>query len=365
MNNNLKGIAAKFEFKYPIKNIKPLGEGLINDTFIVETEGKDEYILQRKNKNIFKDVPKMMDNIAKVTAHLKEKVKKQNGDVEREVVTLIETKDHKLFYQDADGEYWTAMLYIPDTIAYQEANSAELAEQGGRGIAKFQAMLADMDEQLADILPGFHNMRFRLKQWDEVLAKDPVGRKAKLTQEIKWIEDRREKMLELWEKFENKELPTRITHNDTKISNILFDKNGEVLCTIDLDTVLSSMILNDYGDAIRTYTNNGKEDDENLDNVFIKPEIFKAYTKGYLSEAHKFLTKEELDNLAFSALYITYEQVLRFLMDYIDGDNYYKIKDKEHNLTRTHAQYKLLRSMEENFDSMKATVNELMEEFKK
>ncbi len=221
-------------------------------------------------------------------------------------------------------------------------------------------MLADMKDPVADILPGVHNMKFLFQQWDEVLEKDPAGRKHQVQREIEWIENRRDEMLALWNKFESGELPVRVTHNDTKISNILFDKQGDVLCVIDLDTVLNSMCLNDYGDAIRSYTNAGKEDDENLDNVYIKMDIFEGYTAGYLSEAIDFLTLAEIEQLAFSAKYITFEQVLRFLMDYIDGDNYYKVKDNTHNLIRARAQYKLLQSMDDNYDRMCEIVNRLV-----
>lgn len=359
-------IEKHFSFEGTVKETRPLGEGLINDTYFVETEGNSpNYILQRKNKNIFKDVPAMMDNIQKVTTHLKKKIAAQGGDLLREALTVIPTVDNKLYYKDEEGEYWAACLFIEDTITYEYADSSELASQGGKGIGKFQAMLADMKEPLADILPGFHNMRFRFKQWDEILAKDPVGRKSQVKKEIEWIESRREEMLALWAKAESGEIPTRVTHNDTKISNILFDKQGSVLCVIDLDTVLSSIVLNDYGDAIRSYTNAGKEDDENLDNVYIKMDIFEGYTKGYLSETISFLTPAEIENLAFSAKYITFEQVLRFLMDYIDGDNYYKVKNEKHNLVRTHAQYKLLQSMEENYDKMCTIVAEQVKDLKK
>jgi len=351
-------IEQKFTFEGIVKEIRPLGEGLINDTFFVETEGKSpNYILQRKNKSIFKDVPAMMDNIYKVTSHLKTKIIEAGGDPLREALTVTPTVDGKLYFEDEAGEYWAACLFVEDTITHQVADSPELASQGGKGIGKFQSMLADMTEPLADILPGFHNMKFRFEQWDEILKKDPVGRKSAVEEEIGWIESRRKEMLALWSKFESGEIPVRVTHNDTKISNILFDKGGNVLCVIDLDTVLSSMCLNDYGDAIRSYTNAGKEDDEDLDNVYIRMELFEGYTKGYLSETVSFLTPAEKENLAFSAKYITFEQVLRFLMDYIDGDNYYKVRDDKHNLVRTRAQYKLLQSMEQNYDEMCAIVN--------
>lgn len=360
MNTNLHDIVIKFKVEEEITDIKPLGEGFINDTYLVRI-GKEKwpgYILQRKNKNIFVDVPSMMDNINKVITHLKAKIKETGGDEMREAMTIVPTLEGQWFYVDADGEYWTLCLYIKDNLTHESANTPELAFAGGKGIGKFQAMLSDMNETLVDILPGFHNMKFRFKQWDEVLAKDPVERIDELATEISWIESRREEMLRFWELFEKGELPTRVTHNDTKINNILFDQKGDVLCVIDLDTVLNSTALNDYGDAIRSYTNTGLEDDKNLDNVSINLEIFEAYTKGYLSEAKKFLNQTELDNLAFSAKYITFEQVLRFLMDYIDGDNYYKIKYDGHNLVRAHAQYQLLISMEEHFERMQQVVNE-------
>ncbi|MDH6310448.1 Ser/Thr protein kinase RdoA (MazF antagonist) [Dysgonomonas sp. PFB1-18] len=358
-------IEKHFAIEGTVKKIRPLGEGLINDTFFIETEGDSpNYILQRKNKNIFKYIPAMMENIHKVTTHLKKKIIEKGGDPLREALTVTLTVDGKLYYEDEHGDYWAACLFIDDTITYEYADSPQLASQGGKGIGKFQAMLADMKEPLADILPGFHNMRFRFQQWDDVLEKDPVGRKVKVQKEIEWIESRRDEMIALWAKAESGEIPTRVTHNDTKISNILFDKQGNVLCVIDLDTVLSSIVLNDYGDAIRSYTNAGKEDDENLDNVYIKMDIFEGYTTGYLSETVSFLTQSEIDNLAFSAKYITFEQVLRFLMDYIDGDNYYKVKNEEHNLVRTHAQYKLLQSMEENYDQMCAIVSRVVKDMK-
>ncbi|MDR2949741.1 MAG: aminoglycoside phosphotransferase family protein [Prevotella sp.] len=354
-------IGGYFRFEGVIKDIRPQGEGLINDTYFVETEGNSpNYILQCKNKAIFKDVPAMMENIYKVSSHLKKKIEEKGGDPLRETLTIIPSVDGKLYYQDEDVEYWAACLFIDNTTSYQCADSPHLAFSGGKGIGRFQSMLSDMEEPLSDILPGFHNMEFRLRQWDEVLSKDPVGRKALVSQEISWIESRREEMLSLWDKFKSGEIPQRVTHNDTKINNILFDDKGEVLCVIDLDTVLNSMCLNDYGDAIRSYTNAGKEDDKILDNVYMKMDIFKAYTEGYLSEAISFLTQSEIENLAFSAKYITYEQVLRFLMDFIDGDNYYKVKNKTHNLVRAHAQYKLLLSMEENFSDMYAFVKEFV-----
>ena len=353
MNSKLYEIAAHFAFEGKVKNIRPLGDGLINDTYFVETEdAATNYVLQCKNKNIFKDIPAMMDNIEKVTQHLKKKIIAYGGDPMRETLTIIRSTDGKLYYQDAEGEYWASCFFIKETVAYQYADSPELAYRGGKGIGKFQSLLSDLTEPLTDILPGFHNIKFRFQQWDEALKNDLAHRKNDLTEEISWIESYRTEMLDFWKKIEDGIIPIRITHNDTKISNILFDQKGEALCVIDLDTVLSSTCLNDYGDAIRTYANAGLEDDRDVNNVSLRMDVFESYTRGYLSETKQFLTAEEKGNLAFSAKYITFEQVLRFLMDYINGDTYYRIAYPTHNLVRTHAQYKLLQSIEENYKAM-------------
>jgi len=357
MNTDLTKIALNFQLEGEIAVIKPLGEGFINDTFLISTTGTSpSYILQRKNKNIFSPIPAMMDNIEKVCQHIKKKVIANGGDALREAMTIIPTHEGKLYFLDEEEEYWAVSLFIEDTIAYEAALTPELAYSGGKGIGRFQSLVSDLKEPLVNILPGFHDIRFRFNQWDKVLANDPVGRKAEVAEEINWIENRKEEMLAFWRLVENGNIPTRVSHNDTKINNILFDKNGAVLCVIDLDTVLSSTVLNDFGDAMRTYTNTGKEDDAYLDKVTINIEMFEAFTKGYLEETSWFLTETEREYLAFSARYITYEQVLRFLMDYINGDKYYKIKAADHNLIRTKAQYKLLQSMESQYETMQEIV---------
>ncbi|WP_290540547.1 aminoglycoside phosphotransferase family protein [Alistipes sp.] len=365
MKAELQEIASQFALEGAITAIDSLGEGFINDTFIVRTAGDaPDYILQRKNKNIFPDIPAMMENIRKVTDHIRRRVAAAGGDPEREAMSIVATRDGKLYHVDPQGEYWTVSVFISDTIAYNKADSPELARKGGEGIGKFQSQLADFTEPLAETIKGFHNIRHRFAQWDEALRGDAAGRVKDLAEEIGWIESRRDEMLAFWSKVEDGTIPTRVTHNDTKINNILFDKQGEVLCAIDLDTVMNSTSLNDFGDAIRSYTNTGDEDDRDLSRVSMSLEMFRAYTEGYLSQRAGELTRAELDHLAFSARYITFEQVLRFLMDYIDGDTYYKTKYPEHNLVRTHAQYKLLQSMEEQYDKMCETVRETVAKYK-
>ncbi|MBQ2797706.1 MAG: aminoglycoside phosphotransferase family protein [Tidjanibacter sp.] len=360
MSQQLYDIAGRFDLRGTIAEIKPLGDGFINDTFVVktsETEAPD-YILQRKNHIVFPDVPAMMENIHKVTTHIKTKV----ANPERETLTVIPTTEGALYHKDADGNFWAVCTFIPNTITYDRADSTALAYQGGKGIGRFQAQLADFNEPLAEVIKGFHNMRFRFEQWDAAVKADKAGRVASLTEEIGWIESRREEMLGFWALVENGTIPMRVTHNDTKISNILFDANTkDVLCAIDLDTVMSSTSLNDVGDALRSYTNTGAEDDPELENVSMSIDMFRAYIEGYLSERAATLSESEWEWLAFSGRFITFEQVLRFLMDYIDDDTYYKIKYPDHNLVRTRAQYRLLESMEAQYDQMKAIVAGLRE----
>lgn len=354
-------VARQFVSETGIDHIAPLGEGFINDTFVIYPKNKNEnkYLLQRKNSKIFVNIPGMMENIDKVTRHIKKKVIQKGGDPEREAMTIMSTHDGSFYFLDENKEYWTVCLFIDNHLVYEKVDSPQTAFSGGKGIGRFQSLLIDFKENLVDTLPGFHNMRFRFEQWDAVLQKDPAQRKESMKKEIQWIEDRREEMLDFWKLVENGTIPKRITHNDTKISNILFDKNGDVLCMIDLDTVLQSPVLNDFGDAIRSYANIGCEDEKDLSKVAFDMERYKAFTEGYLSETKNILTAAELEYLPFSARFITFEQVLRFLMDYLNGDTYYRIKYPEHNLVRTLAQYKLLQEMEKHFEQMKLVAAEL------
>ncbi|HJC17424.1 MAG TPA: aminoglycoside phosphotransferase family protein [Candidatus Alistipes stercorigallinarum] len=360
MNDRLVSIASQFALEGEILDITPVGEGFINDTYRIHTVGSaPDYILQRKNGNIFKDVPAMMENIRKVTEHIRRKVIAAGGDPDREVMRVIPTRTGRLCHRDEGGEHWAATLFIDDTVTYDRADSPALARMGGIGIGHFQSQLADFDEPLAETIPGFHDIRHRFAQWDRTLSLDAAGRCREAAEEIGWIEARRDEMLAFWRLVEEGSIPRHVTHNDTKISNFLFDRQGNVLCVIDLDTVMNSTSLNDFGDAIRTYANTGAEDDRDLARVGMSMEFFTAYTDGYLSQHARELSEAERAYLAFSARYITYEQVLRFLMDYLDGDTYYKIRSADHNLVRTRAQYRLLRSMEEQYGAMCEAVREL------
>lgn len=360
--DNLIDIASRFALKSPIVEIRQMGEGFINDTLrIVTPEGCCDYILQRKNHNIFKDVPAMMNNIRLVTDYLKEKVEEAGGDVSREVLNPIALKDSDLlYYLDEKGNYWTVCEFITGSKTFDIVETPQLAYEGGRGIGKFHRMLSGFNEPLHETIPGFHNLRLRFEQWDEALSADVAGRKALLAEEISWIESRRAEILDFQQKIESGYFPLRVTHNDTKLSNILFDENDHALCVIDLDTMMSATIFNDFGDAMRSYTNTGAEDDRDLSRVSCSIPFFEAYSKGFLEECCDMLTPHEKEWLPFAARFITFEQVLRFLMDYINGDTYYRIAYPEHNLVRTHAQYRLLCSMEQQYQQMQAAISKFV-----
>lgn len=346
----LQEIATRFATDKKIVSIEPLGEGFINDTYkVFAGDESPHYILQRKNHVIFPDVPGMMDNIKAVTDHIRAK-----GEL---TLDYLNTTEGKLYANDDEGNFWTMMRFIEGSISYDRADTPALAYQGGLGLGLFHKQVADFQNPLNEVIEGFHNIRFRFAQWDAALDKDLAHRVKFLSEEIDWIESRRAKILDFWHMFETGYFPMRVTHNDTKISNFLFEeKSGKALCAIDLDTMMSSTLLNDIGDALRSYTNTGAEDDPNLDNVSMSQEMFESYMGGYLSRMKGLLTPNEIEYLAFSGVYITYEQVLRFLMDYINGDTYYKTKYQEHNLVRTHAQYRLLTSMESQMHRMNSFI---------
>ena len=353
-----KKIASRFDIPCEIVRIENMGEGFINDTLRVLTpDGNRDYILQRKNKRVFCDIPAMMENIRSVTSYLKAATVATGGDASREVLTQIPLRDFsQLYWQDEEGEYWTVCEFVPGSIAYERVDTTSQAFEGGRGIGRFHRLLEGFREPVSDTIPGFHNLRLRFKQWDEALKADISGRKSSVLEEISWIESRRDEIMAFQTMIETGRFPVRVAHNDTKISNILFDADGHALCVIDLDTMMNATVFNDFGDAIRSYTNTGAEDDADLSRVSCSMEYFEAYTRGFLAECGSMLTADELEWLPFAGRFITFEQVLRFLMDYINGDTYYKVAYPDHNLVRTRAQFALLSSMEQQYPRMQAIV---------
>lgn len=356
--NRLKEIV--FQFIAPEGNveIKPLGKGHINDSYKVDA-GENEYVLQRVNHHIFKNVPELQNNIQRVTTHIRGKLEEQGvADIDRRVLTLVSTNEGALYYKEPTGDYWRMMIFIKESKSYDEI-SPELAYRAGKAFGDFQSMLADLPgEPLFETIPNFHNMESRLADFREAVKANKAGRLEEVAELVQEIEDRAEDMCKAERLHREGKLPKRINHCDTKVNNILFDEKDRVLCVVDLDTVMPGYVLSDFGDFIRTGANTGAEDDQNLDNVGVDLDIFKAYAKGYLENAASFLTDIEVENLAFGAKLLTYMQTVRFFTDYIDGDTYYKISYPEHNLVRTKAQFKLLQSLEMNFEKMQRVVKE-------
>ena len=354
---NLKEIVLKFNVEGEITDVKPLGEGLINDTFKVYVEGNEnpKYVLQRINNAIFQDVEMLQDNIEKVTNHIRKKlVEKNESDIERKVLHFIRTKDDGKFYFDGE-KYWRLMVFINDSYTYQ-AVTPEYSYTAGLAFGEFQSMLSDIEESLGETIPSFHNIELRLSQLREAVEKDPVGRAKEVRYYIDEIEKRAEAMCLGERLYREGKLPKRICHCDTKVNNMLFDKDGNVLCVIDLDTVMPSFIFSDFGDFLRSAANTGAEDDKDLNNVDFNMEIFEAFTKGYLEGTKSFLLPVEKENLPYAAKLFPYMQTVRFLADYINGDTYYKIQYPEHNLVRTKAQWKLFECAEKKEDMMREFV---------
>lgn len=354
----LKDIVFKFINQSDDLAIAPLGKGHINDSYKVES-GEKEYVLQRINHNIFKNVHELQNNIQRVTSHIRAKLEgKGVSDVDRRVITLIPTKDGALYYKDENGDYWRVMVFIKDSKSYEEINP-DLAYRAGMAFGEFQKMLEDIPgEPLFETIPNFHNMESRIEAFRESVKANRAGRIDEVADLVNEIEARAEEMCKAERLHREGKLPKRINHCDTKVNNVLFDENDHVLAVVDLDTVMPGYVLSDFGDFVRTGANTGAEDDKNLDNVSVNLDIFEAYAKGYLKHASSFLKDVEIENLAYGAKLLTYMQTVRFFTDYIDGDTYYKIAYPEHNLVRTKAQFKLLQSLEENYDKMQQIVKE-------
>jgi thiamine kinase-like enzyme len=350
-----------FDVDSEVVKLMPLKRGHINDTYIVKTAGERNFILQRINHEVFEDVPGMQQNIHRVTSHVRKKLKELGEEnIDKKVLTLVRAKDNNLYAEDDDGNFWRVYYYIEGTRSYDIVETKQQAYKGGKAFGRFQKLLADIKGgPLNETIPQFHDVDMRLGNFDAAVEKNPVNRITEIRDELRFVNERRKEMRRIKKLGGEGLIPKRITHNDTKFNNVLFDKNGKPLCIVDLDTVMSGYVHFDFGDAIRTATNTAAEDEKDLDLVGMDFELFKAYTEGYLSEAHDFLNETEMANLAFSARFMTFLIGLRFLTDYIDGDNYFKINYPDHNLIRARVQFKLVDSIEKQREDMENFVESI------
>ena len=356
----LLNILDQFTLAEKVVSAEPFGNGHINDTLKVTNEkGEIKYVLQRINHLIFTNVDMLQSNINTVTTHIREKLEaKGENDIDRKVLTFLPTKDGKPYYFDGDS-YWRVCLFIPNSKSYEEV-TPELSYEAGKAFGDFQSMLSDLPEgSLGETIPNFHNMEFRLQQFHDAVKSNAAGRLEEVKDLIEEVEKRAEAMCIQERLYREGKLQKRTNHCDTKVNNMMFDADTDkVLCVIDLDTVMPGFVLSDIGDFIRTGANTGAEDDENLDNVNVNMDIFKAYTRGYMETAKAFLSPLEISLLPYGGRLLTYMQTVRFLTDYINGDTYYKIHSPKHNLIRTKAQFKLLQSLEEHAEEMDGFMKE-------
>lgn len=362
MSKEILNITDQFQTKGSIESIKPFGQGLINTTYKVTTSDKDtpDYLLQIINHQIFQNVPELTRNIKRVTSHIRKKLEEKGvPDIDRKVLTPVETLNGEGFYKDNEGKYWRMFLFIEGARSYDQLSNRQQAIAGGKAFGQFQKMVSDLPgDPLYPVIPGFHNTEMRINNFIERVKADPAGRLKEVAPEVDFLMERADEYKKIVQMGRDGIIPERIVHQDTKFNNVLLDENDDVLCVIDLDTVMPGYVCYDIGDAIRNGANTGKEDDPNLDNVSINMDLYEGFIEGFLKETKEILTSAEKDTLAFGAKLLTYEQAVRFLDDYIDGDNYYKTEYPGHNRVRARAQIKLLQSMEQNWDKMQKIVDQ-------
>lgn len=350
---NLDNILSQFLIEGKVESVKPLGNGLVNDTFRVVTEGDaPDYVLQRINNNIFTDVDLLQHNIEAVTGHIRRKLEAAGvDDIDRKVLRFVATQQGKTYYLDNEGRYWRVSVFIPDAVTYEQVDPTS-SRNAGKAFGEFESMLVDLPEQLGETIPDFHNMELRARQLQEAIEQDKAGRVAGVADIIADLQKDMHEMCKAERLFREGKLPKRICHCDTKVNNMMYDKQGNVLCVIDLDTVMPSFVFSDYGDFLRTGANFVAEDDPKIENVGFNQDIFRAFTEGYIESARSFLTPVEVENLPYAVALFPFMQCVRFFADYLNGDTYYKIAYPEHNLVRTRNQQALYHRVTDNYDMM-------------
>lgn len=362
MPENIELIARQFQIDGKFVNAEPYGSGHVNDTYLAAFELNSRcvrYVFQRINKNVFHNVPALMDNIVRVTGHIRHKLQAENvGDVSRRVLTVIPTRQRCSFYKDAQQWYWRAYSFVPNARTYDVLESTDQAWQIAGLFGLFQKMLVDLPQPpLHETIADFHNGPKRLKAFRQALEDDICNRAENAKPEIDFLIKHARIFDVLPALVDKGQIPVRTTHNDTKINNVMLDnETNKALCVIDLDTVMPGLSVYDFGDLVRTATNPAGEDQQDLSKVFMDMSGFEAVLKGYLSTAGDFLNAVERSHLVFAGKMITLMMGTRFLTDFLMGDVYYKIHRQGHNLDRCRTQFKLLASIIEQEDQMNALV---------
>lgn len=363
--DRLKKIIKKFNINGDIVSIKPINNGIINTTYVATLSDDNRYLLQRINTNIFKEPYRLMKNIENVTDFIK-----SNDAKSKDNLTVIKTKEGAPLYVDKDEfshkGYYRMYNYITDSISYDKVDTPEIAYNTGKAFGHFQKVLKGYPMVLLEeTIENFHNTKKRYADFLEAYRQDAVGRKQNAYKEICEIMSREDVCGIIVDLLDKKKIPYRVTHNDTKVNNVLIDpKTNEPVAVIDLDTVMPGSGLYDYGDGIRSACSTALEDEKDLSKVSIDMEKFKAYTEGYLSEMALCLKPLEVENMANSVKIITLELAMRFLEDYLNGDTYFRTDYEDHNLVRAKNQLKLVKEIEEKMPQMKVFINECYKKYK-
>jgi Phosphotransferase enzyme family len=355
-------IVRHFQFDGRFLEGVPYGNGHIHDTYAVWFETahgqKHRYLLQRMNHEVFKNPIFVMENIERITRHLRHKITAAGGDPQRETLNLIPAREGGFLYQSSTGSFWRAFIFIEDAQTYDTLDALSRVYQAASCFGNFQKMLADFPaEDLHETIPNFHHTPKRFEAFLRAVEQDSCNRACEVRDEINFIQTRASDTKVLMDLLEQGKLPLRTTHNDTKLNNVMIDnRTGRGLCLIDLDTVMPGLALYDFGDAIRAGAITAAEDEVDLSRVGLSLAVFEQMARGYLDSARDFLTPAEMEHLAFSAKLITLEQCIRFLTDYLNGDVYYRIHHPQHNLDRCRTQLKLVLEMEKNTDNMERII---------
>ncbi len=356
----LSEVLEAFDFGAVVVGAVRFGQGHINDTFVVHTQPENEccrrFILQRMSSAAFKRPDQLMENIIGVTEYLGREVEKTGGSREREAMRVIRPRSGEPYYTDSDGGAWRVYPFVEDTVCYQSAETPELFAASGRAFGRFQRLLQGYPAQtLHETIPHFHDTEDRLAKLKAAVAADKLGRAAECRAEIDFMMAREKDCSAALQALRDGILPLRVTHNDTKLNNVLMDKTtGEGICIIDLDTVMPGLSINDFGDSIRFGANHGAEDETDLSKVNLDVDLFEAYTQAFLEGAGGTLTEKEIEYLPWGAKLMTLECGMRFLTDYLEGDVYFHISRERQNLDRCRTQCKLVQDMEARWDELAA-----------
>lgn len=358
----LQEVLAAYDFGGSVEKIDRFGEGHINDTFranVLLADGNcRKVIVQRVSPAAFKQPQQLMENVVNVTEYLGREIEKLGGDPSRETLTVIRARDGSACVTDSQGGAWRAVHYVEGTVCYQSAETPELFAASGRAFGRFQRLLRDYPAHtLHETIPRFHDTENRLQNLKNAVAADPLGRAKECQADIDFMLAREKDCSAALQAQRDGVLPLRVTHNDTKLNNVLMDaETGEALCVIDLDTVMPGLAINDFGDSIRFGANHSAEDEPDLSKVNLDVELFEIYTAAFLEEAGDALTEAEIRYLPWGAKLMTLECGIRFLTDYLEGDSYFHISRPGQNLDRARTQCKLVADMEEHWDELNAIV---------